>query len=322
MKLAMNLMAAAVALLVFTSSAMADGKKKVLYIDSYHAGYAWSDGITEGIKKVLGDKYELKILRMDTKIHPGEDFKKKAGEKAKQEIEAFKPDVVIAADDNASQYVIVPYFKDKDLPFVFCGLNWDASRYGFPTKNVTGMLEVSMVTPLKDAMGKFAKGQRVGFLGADNETDHKESEMITKKFNLPLTSRFVKTFDEWKAAYKELQSQVDMLLIINNAGITGWNDAEAKKFVLENTKVPSGTVHDHVAPFVLIGYTKLATEQGEWAAQAAVKIMEGKSPKDIPVAENQKGQLFINVPLAQKMGVTFPLEMLKAAKVIKSEGKS
>jgi ABC-type uncharacterized transport system substrate-binding protein len=301
---------------------MADGKKKVIFIDSYHAVYAWSDGITEGIKKVLGDKYDLKIVRMDTKNNTSEDFKRQAGEKAKQAIEAFKPDVVIAADDNASKYVIVPYYKDKDLPFVFCGLNWDASVYGFPTKNVTGMVEVSMVTPLKDAMSKFAKGQRVGFLGADNETDHKEAEMITKKFNLPLTSKFAKTFDEWKAAYKELQSQADMLLIINNAGIAGWNDAEAKKFVLENTKIPSGTVHDHVAPFVLIGYTKLAPEQGEWAAQAAVKIMEGKSPNDIPVAENQKGQLFANVPLAQKMGVTFPLEMLKAAKVIKSEEKS
>ena len=47
--------------------------------------------------------------------------------KAKAEIDAFKPDVVIAADDNASKYLIEPYFKDAALPFVFCGVNWDAS---------------------------------------------------------------------------------------------------------------------------------------------------------------------------------------------------
>lgn len=322
MKLGRNLVLVIGVFLLLGGLAGAESKKKVLFIDSYHAGYAWSDGITEGVKKGLGDKFDLKIVRMDTKNNPGEDFKKQAGEKVKQEIEAFKPDVVIAADDNAAKYVIVPYFKGKDLPFVFCGINWDASAYGFPTKNVTGMLEVSVIQPLVATMSKFAKGKRMGFLGADNETDRKEAAMISKKLNQELTTKFVKTFDEWKTAFNQLQDQADMLLIINNAGITGWNDAEAKNFVLANAKIPTGTTHDFVAPFVLVGYTKLADEQGEWAAGAAIQIMAGKSPMDIPVAENKKGQLFVNMPLAQKMGVNFPLEMLKAATVIKADKQS
>jgi hypothetical protein len=98
--------------------------KKVLFIDSYHEGYEWSDGITKGVKQVLDGKgIELKIVRMDTKRNGGEEFKKQAGEKAKAAIEEFKPDVVIAADDNASKYIIVPFFKDSPLPFVFCGVN-------------------------------------------------------------------------------------------------------------------------------------------------------------------------------------------------------
>jgi len=28
-------------------------KKKILYVDSYHLGYEWSDGVTIGIKSVL-----------------------------------------------------------------------------------------------------------------------------------------------------------------------------------------------------------------------------------------------------------------------------
>lgn len=293
--------------------------KKVLLIDAYHEGYAWSDGIVEGAKNVLSDKdkYELKVIHMDTKRKGSEDDKKAAAQKAKEEIDAWKPDAVIACDDNASKYVIVPFYKDKEIPFVFCGVNWDASGYGFPCNNVTGILEVSVIKPLMDTMRKFAKGDKVGFIGKDNETDHKEAENLTKKFDMKMTEKFVNTFDEWKAAYKELQDNVDMVMVVNNAGITGWDDKAAKAFVLENTKVPSGSCHDFIAPFVLVTYAKLATEQGAVAAEICVKIFGGKSPKDIPIASNEKGQFFVNLPLANKLGVKFPLETLKAAKTIK-----
>ena len=305
------------ALLPILSSTGWAEKPKVLMIDSYHEGYAWSDGIVDGVKKVLGDKYDLKIVRMDTKRNSSDEAKKKAAEMVKQELDNWKPNVVIAADDNASKLVVVPFLKGTDIPVVFCGINWDASDYGFPCANVTGILEFSLINPLMQAMSKFAKGKRVGFLGKDNETDHKEADQIVKKFNLQLTAKFVNTFEEWKASFTEMQTQVDMLLIINNAGLTGWNDAEARKFAMENTKVPTGTSFDHVTPFVLIGYAKLASEQGEWAAGAAEQILQGKSPKDIPVTHNQKGQLYLNMSIAGKMGVQFPLEMLKASKIVK-----
>jgi ABC-type uncharacterized transport system substrate-binding protein len=296
--------------------ASAGDKKKILFVDSYHEGYAWSDGLVQGAKKAIGDKYEFKVFRMDTKRKGSEDDKKAAAKRVKQEVEAWKPDVMIAADDNSSKYVVVPFYKDTDLPVVFCGINWDASAYGFPCRNVTGMLEVSVIKPLMETLRKHAKGNRVGFLGKENETDQKEALNLNKKFDLKLTKKFINTFDEWKTAYKELQDKVDMLIVVNNAGITGWDDKQAKEFVLANTKIPSGSCHDFIAPFVLVTYAKLATEQGAWAANTAIKILEGKSPKDIPVASNEKGQFYVNMPLANKLEVKFSLDTLKAAKVI------
>jgi ABC-type uncharacterized transport system substrate-binding protein len=293
-------------------------KKKVLFIDSYHEGYEWSDSIVRGVKNVLGDKYELKIVRMDTKRNPSNEFKKKAGEKARQEIDAWKPGVVIAADDNSAEYVIVPFYKDKDLPFVFCGLNWDASIYGFPWKNVTGMIEVSMGTQLIDAMKKFAKGSKKGFLSVDNETSHKEFQNWGSKLNLRFERDVhVKTFEEWKKAFIDFQGRVDMLVLENNAGIQGWNEGEAKSFVRAQTLIPTGCIHDFMAEYCLVGYTKIGEEQGEWSAGAALQILSGKSPKDIPIVANQKGQLYANLGVAKKLNVTFPLATLKAAKVIK-----
>lgn len=305
-----------IVVLLFSSTSLA-AKKKVLFIDSYHMGYPWSDGEVQGAKNIIGDQYEFKVIHMDTKRNPSAEAQKKAGEAAKAEIDSWKPDVVIAADDNAAKLVIVPYFKDSDIPFVFCGINWDASSYGFPTKNVTGVLEVSVIKPVLDSLQKFAKGTRIGFIGNDNETDRKESDNL-KKLGVQFSSvKFVKTFEEWKTEYSKLQDETDILIFINNAGISDWNDAEAIKFTRENTKIPSGSSHDFMAPFVLVVYAKIAEEQGELAAGIAINILEGKSVKDFPIISNVKGQMYINLAIANKLGVQFSLETLKKAKVIK-----
>jgi hypothetical protein len=87
-------------------------QSRVLYIDSYHTGYAWSDGITTGIQSILKDAdVDLKIFGMDTKRNANEAFKKKAALEAKAIIASFAPHVVIASDDNAFKYLIQPYYK-------------------------------------------------------------------------------------------------------------------------------------------------------------------------------------------------------------------
>jgi ABC-type uncharacterized transport system substrate-binding protein len=292
--------------------------KKVLFIDSYHEGYDWSDGITRGVQTGFsGTGVELKVVRMDTKRNGSEDFKKQAAASMKKEIEAFKPDVVIAADDNASKYLIVPYFKDTNLPFVFCGVNWDASGYGFPCKNVTGMLEVTDIEGLTKLLREFAKGDRIGFIADDNETNRKEVDNYKKVFNLNVEAVFVKTFDEFKPAYADIQKKVDSLIFYNFAGIKGWKADEAADFVLQNTRVPTGTFQEGPMPYAVIGYLKIPEEQGEWSAQTALKILDGAKPADIPLARNSKGTLMLNAKLAEKSGIQLPFELIQsAAKVI------
>ncbi len=299
------------------AAGLADDKRKVVYVDSYHEGYPWSDGVTEGVQKSLGDKVELKILRMDTKRNSSEEFKKAAGERAKAEIDAWKPDVVIASDDNAAKYLLVPFLKDKERPCVFCGLNWDASTYGFPCSNITGMVEVALVKPLLISLKRYAKGDRVGHIGKNNETDRKEGYYIAKKFELKLDEAYVDTFEQWKKEYLALQDRVDMLIVQNNAGIADWNDEEARKFILENTKIPTGALLDFMAPFVLVAYGRSAQEQGEWAGYAALLILGGTAPSEIPVSENKRAKVYLNLPIANKLGVKFPFELIKSATIIK-----
>ncbi|UCH73300.1 MAG: hypothetical protein JSU82_13210 [Rhodospirillales bacterium] len=280
-----------------------DGKK-ILFVDSYHEGYAWSDGTLAGVRSVLDSSgAELRVVRMDTKRKKTDEDKLTAARMVKQTIESFRPDVVIASDDNASKYVIEPFYKDAAVPFVFCGVNWDASIYGFPYSNVTGMVEVASVDELFVFLERLTDGRRVGYLAADVFTAHKEQTNIEKTFGMQFAeTRYVSAMDEWLAQFRELQDKVDILLVGNAAGTEGWDDDTAARFVERHTRIPSGAVHPHMVRFALIAFTKLAEEQGEWAARTALRILDGTPPSAIPISRNTRGRLIINERVAGRLG--------------------
>lgn len=292
--------------------------KKVVFVDSYHQGYAWSDGVESGIHEVLDETgVEIKIIRLDTKRNPDEAFGQAAGQKAKAEIEAFQPDVVIASDDNAQKYLVVPYIKGTNLPVVFCGVNWDASGYGYPTSNVTGMIEVELPDQLVELLKGYAKGERIGYITIDTETERKIVDTYNQRFfNGQMQPYWVTTQEEFKTAFLAAQQEVDILFMGNNAGSDMWDKEEMKQFVSRNTTITTGSINDWMAPYALLTLAKSSKEQGEWAAQAALKILDGTSVSEIPVAENKKGEMIVNLDLADKLGIVFAPSLLKTAVIL------
>ncbi len=291
-------------------------KRRVLYINSYHQGYHWSDGISSGIKAELGKRndIDLKIFRMDTKRNKSKKFKLKVAIKAKGLIEAWKPDIVIASDDNVAKYLIVPYYKNATLPFVFCGLNWDASVYGFPCSNVTGMIEVSLVKELLKLLGKFARGQRVAILAPDTTTSRKEVRFYRTVLGIkPNRIRLVKTISEWKKAFVFLQRSNDILLLETLVGFTNESSSILSNFVKKHIKIPIGTTASTIAKYSVVCFAKSPQEQGEWAAKTALRILSGTKPSAIPIVKNHRARIILNMSLARKLEIKFSIEMIDNA---------
>lgn len=288
--------------------------KKVLYVASYENTYEWSAGITRAIDEEFANTgVQLRHFYMDTKNHPAESEKQAAALKAKALIEEFKPDVVITSDDDAAKYLIVPYYKDSQLPFVFCGVNWEASQYGFPASNVTGMLEVDLADKLIKQLRDYARGDRVGFLALDGLSERKEATYYKSHLQLNLQhSYFVKTIPEFEQAFIRAQSEVDMLIIANLKGVHGFELDKAIGFIENHVRIPVGiTLHQSLARLSLLGMVKLPSEQGKWAAQTALKILNGASPSDFPITQNKEGKLILNAWMALQLGVKFKPALLK-----------
>ena len=291
--------------------------KRVLFIDSYHQGYVWSDGVTRGVKEVLeGTGINLKIHRMDTKRNRSEAFILKAARRARTVIDKFSPHAVIISDDIAVKHVLQAFFKNADLPFVFCGVNWDASAYGLPYSNTTGMVEINLVKALLRQLRPYASGERIGFLALDSFGSKKNINWHKRSENIHYHKVYlVKTYKKWKERYRDLQQEVDMVIIGNQNGLKGWDNSEVSSFIRRNTRVPSGSLAPGRMRFSLLGYLSLPEEQGRWAAKATLKILDGVKPSAIPVTRNRKGHVVINRNLSEKLGIIFPAALFKRAEV-------
>jgi ABC-type uncharacterized transport system substrate-binding protein len=288
--------------------------KTILYIDSCNKGYAWSNGITDGLNYVIKrTEIKLRIHRMDIQGHLSESRKQQVALEAKELIETFRPDVVITSGDNAARYLIMPYYRNSTLPFVFCGITWNASVYGLPCDNVTGMIEVAPVPQLIDYLRRYAKGDRVGFLAPDLLSARKEVAQYRKAFGIDPKTVYSENIPAWKGAFIRFQKEVDMLIIDSDSRLYEQRPNDLIKFVESHSRIPSGTIHDFMAPYSLITFAKVAAEQGAWAAETALDILNGTSPKDIPVRSNKDGYLIINARIAKASGIEIPYALLKSA---------
>lgn len=316
LQLASAVIVAAIAL--HASPAAAQAGKKILFINSYHEGYPWSDGEEKGAKAALsGSGVELRFLRMDTKRHQEESYRVKAGQKAREEIDAWKPDLVIVADDPAVKYVLEAHYKNAKLPFVFCGVNWDATKYGLPYANATGMVEVAPVKELVANLRAQAKGGRLGYLSVDTETERIEAPAYAKVIGSPFAVQVLaKSYAEWKAAFLKMQADTDMVLFGNTTGLKDFDAKEAAAFVLASTRVPTGCAYDFMMPYAMLGFTKIEEEQGAWAATTALRILKGEAPGSIAVAQNRQSKILMNLKIAGAAKVVFRPEIVRNAQVV------
>jgi ABC-type uncharacterized transport system substrate-binding protein len=295
----------------------AEDLPKCLYISSYHKGYAWSDGVEEGVRQVLDGKCELRQFDMDTKRNKSKAYKEAAGLRARELIERWRPDVVITSDDNAAKYLIVPYYRDADVPFVFNGVNWTVDEYGFPFSNVTGIVEVAPIKPMLQEAMKIAGGSRGVYLGANTLTEEKNYSRIARgarRLNSELDKKLVSTFAEWKAAFELAHQQADYIVMGSNSGIAEWDDKDARGFSVEHAKVISVTNHKWMMDVTALGYTKIPQEHGQWAAEAGLAILDGTSPADIPIITNRKWDLWINQQLVDVTGESLSDRFTRKAK--------
>ncbi len=294
-----------------------DNAKLCLYISSYHPGYEWQDGVEEEIRAVLEGHCNIQQFYMDTKRNREPEFARKKALEAKALIIDSEPDVVITSDDNSALYLIKPHFKDAEIPFVFCGINWSVEEYGLPYSNATGMVEVGPYELLLREVIRVLREPKTGvYLGGDVKTTRINLRRFVgdaKQQDIVLQGQLVTNMAAWEKAYLDAQKSVDFIVIANHAGIADWDHQRATHFVKQHAGKLSVGYLEHMARYNMLSMTKLPQEQGAWAAQLALEILDGASPSDFPVVVNHRWNLYANPDLLEKSGHKLSDEIYRKA---------
>lgn len=286
---------------------------RIFYVNSYHAGYGSSDDVMSGIKETFADeKVELSTFFLDAKRRTSVPEIQQSVSKVLQEIEKFEPDLLIVSDDNAVKDLVVPYFNNTNLPVVFCGVNWSAEQYN-PGENVTGMLEVLPLRELLlEVMSTYPESKKLVVLSESSLSEQNNKTLLDTLYrNLGLDVRYslAPDFITWKEMFLDANETADLIYMPTNGAIKNWDESEAIKYVNENLKVPAITCDDFMMPYVVFGLTKVAKEQGQWAAKTALEILKGKKPSEIPYTRNSQTKAYINTSLAEKIDFRLSPEM-------------
>ncbi len=292
-------------------------RHRILWLDSYDPSNKWTAEMGKAIRSTIqGHDVELKVHHMDTKRNKSEEFKKKAALEAVHLINSYRPDVVIASEDNASKYVVEPFFKNKSIPFVFCGVNHTAKRYGYPYKNATGIIELDPIPKLIFSLSRFHFVDKVGYLAEDGTSARINGDVYKTQTRFHCVEYYVNSMAEWIRTYRKAQNEVDILIIGNTSAIKDWSAQSAMDTILKDSKIPTGSLLEFLAPMTFIGCIKLPSEQGRWAAQTALRIISGTPVETIPVAEPVDGKLIVNTKVAKALGIKVPRSYLSKADVL------
>lgn len=286
-------------------------KNKVLYLNSYHEGYPSSDEITKAIVEFFSEKeIDLEIFYMDTKQNATAENIKTKKEEFLKIAKKISPDIIIASDDNAVKHIIAPCFNDTTIPVVFCGVNWSADQYNLSKNNISGMLEVLPLHQSLDIIRQSYPDSKKLTILSENSTSEQNNKSLLdtlfSKMGFDVEYQLVNTFDEWQLAFIEANDSAYVIYLPTNGAIKNWNKEKAEKIVAENIKIPVFTCDDFMMPYSVFGLTKIAAEQGEWAAHTAYEILEGKNIGDISITKNTKSKYWINSKNAKIIDFQLP----------------
>jgi hypothetical protein len=304
------------------------GKKpRILVLHSYGADYSWVTEVSAGMNRILeGKPYTIRWHYMDTKRHPDDAFKVRAGQSAQDVIAQWQPNIIITVADNAQALVGSKYVNNPRISVVYSGVFASPSEYGYDkATNVTGILERWPLDTIKTGIEEIFVNSdpnrtaplRVRHIGDASETVTFLAGQIGE-FNwgnkMEVASYRAKNFKEWQKEIEAANNEADLVLfslyhtileeengeeVVSPDKVMEWTKANLKK---PNVAGWGFTVEQ--GGMMAIGVSAL--EQGEEAARMAVEIVEGKKPSEIPPTSSKQFLVYLREQELLKYKVKVP----------------
>lgn len=299
-----------------------DGPSKRLAVFVFSDNYALELS-TQGILDELRRSGVLKKHRITVDVKNAQNDYATA-QAIVQDIVRQQYDYIITASSLALQ---VTANGNKTIPHIF-GTVTDPYRMGVAKNardhlpNLTGVATFQPVESAVSAMrALFPKAKRVGLIWnpaeANSEACTLKAREAAKKFNFELVEKTVGRTDEVKDALAALlNSGIDLFFTSGDNTVILASATLAQILMEHNIPYFTNDPADiERGAFFSVGadYHSVGVE----TAKMAIRVIEGESPKDIPIREYVPETIGVSVKLADRYGVKIPDAYLAKAAVIR-----
>ncbi|WP_457575332.1 hybrid sensor histidine kinase/response regulator [Desulfomarina sp.] len=290
-------------------------KKNILYLNSYHHGYRWSDEILVGIRSVLRESDShigLQIEYMDTKKYNYSRIKNSLFTLYREKFRGENFDLILVSDNNGfnfvSQYHETLFHKK---PIVFCGINNFEAIHDSP-ENITGVVEnFDLVSTLDVIRSLHPKRKKMIVIGDESATGRgirRQIEKTLSTYAFPFQVEFwVKlTLEETKERVENLGNDTFLFFFPWYQTIKGkfYTAEEVMETIYSHSPVPIYTTWEFLLGHGAVGGRMLSGRQhGRTAAKMALRILNGDKPQDIPVQTEARGRYEFDYRVMQRLNI-------------------
>ncbi len=291
-------------------------RKNVLFLNSYHNGYAWSDDILQGARSFFAESgyiVDLQIEYLDTKRFASPERSRALLEFYREKFRDAKYDVVIASDDYAYNFLLD--HQDRLLPgvpVVFCGVNDFRPERLVGRGNITGVVEnVDFEGTFRLAARLHPEKTRMVVVGDQSVTGMAIQRQVREV--APRVSGLL-DFEYWDDL--SLAEILDRLRTLPKDAmvfvIPVYLEHEGKMYSADEVlSLASETVSLPVYScwrFLLGsgcvgGRLHSGVDHGRMAAKLAVRILSGEKPSRIPVVDRFDDPYAFDYNVLRKLGV-------------------
>ncbi|MDD1793987.1 diguanylate cyclase [Enterovibrio sp. ZSDZ42] len=290
--------------------------KKILFINSFHRGYGWSDEVENGLRETLsasGQPIELSVVYLDTLRHDAVPIKDKLADilALKNVNEAI--DLVITSDKPAIEFALThqnTLFPRQ--PIIYTALTDSSTETMDNAPRITGISEFTdYLNAIDVALTLHPDADSIAFIGSEREGHNQHMVDVIKDNVLPTLSTKINTeiyldkpLDELDESLSHLSANTIIFALSNTIPkMDGslYSPAETARLLASVTPLPVYTFwHSHIGHGPVGGQIVTGFSQGKAAAQLALQVLNQDIDAPLPADQVAPASLFFDLEAVEK----------------------
>ena len=304
----------------------------ILFLNSYHPGYSWSDGIEEGFRERLGisgKKIELSMEYLDSRRFPQGAQNEPLAQAMEAKYTNYRPTLVVVSDNAAFDFAIKHRTRlFPELPIVFCGYN---NFRPDVIKNITDITGINEEIAIEDtvamALKIHPKTRTLAFVVSTGEASSKRIGEVAEQSVFPKLRQRFDVVVMKDASVEQIRQRLaglpkeTVLFLSGQATDEGAGRAltpsENGRLITAISPFPAYTFWDcHLEQGVIGGHIITGPEQGRAAADLALRVLEdGTSVNDVPVIMTTPTRDIFDYRVMERFGIK-PADLPIGAQII------